>query len=595
MKKTQAGFTLIEVVVAMAVFALFAVGIYSAIQVTLKAVYQSRLRTVEAALLEEVLETVRNVSYGNVGVMGGIPVGVLPRVQTIVRNGISFDVTTTVRNIDDPYDGTIGGATNDTSPADYKLVQVEVLCTTCGQQKPLVGSAIVAPKNLEGSSANGALFLHVFDANGIAVAGALVQVVNTMVTPNIVIDDTTDNQGMLKLIDVPTSTLGYQITVSKNGYSADFTTSSSASNPHPSKPPANVVSQAITDLSFAIDRSASALVRGLSPACSAVPNTLFNFWGDKLIGSNPAVYKFKQKVSTDAAGLYTFNPIEWDTYHISSSSTAYDLAGTIPLFPLTIVPGSDNQVSLILRPHTPHSLLVRVPDAGTGLPLSGASVTLSGTGFNETALTNLGYTRQTDWSGGYGQSEFTDQTKYWSNDTNVETTAFPGDIKLKKIGAAYVASGLLESSTIDLGTGVTFRSIVSEPLSQPMQTGQNAIRFQLATSSTSTPDVWNFVGPDGTAGTYYSLSTTTIYSGSTGDRYFRYRIFLNTANSAFTPLLSEVAFTYTTDCVPPGQVFFNGLAAGSYTLTVSAPGHDTNTGTVVVNGQTETTVPLSSN
>lgn len=595
MKKTSGGFTLIEVVVAMAVFALFAVGIYSAIQVALKAVYQSRTRTVETALLEEVLETARNVSYGDVGIVGGIPVGVLPHVQTIVRNGVSFTITTTVRNIDDAYDGTIGGAVNDTSPADYKLVQVEVLCSSCGQQKALVGSAIVAPKNLEGASNNGALFLHVFDANGISVPGALVHVVNTAVTPNIVVDDTTDNQGMLKLIDVPTSTLGYQITVTKSGFSTDFTTSSSATNPHPSKPPANVVSQAITDLSFAIDRAASVAVTGLSPACTAVPNTLFNFWGDKLIGSNPAVYKFKQKVSTDGAGLYSFSPIEWDTYHVSSSSTAYDLAGTIPLFPLTIVPGSSNPVSLILRPHTAHSLLVRVPDAGTGLPLSGATVTLSGTGFNQTALTDLGYTRQTDWSGGYGQTDFVDQAKYWSNDTNVETAAFPGDIKLKKIGMAYVASGLLESSTIDLGVGVTFRSIVPEPISQPMQVGANPVRFQLATSSSSTPAAWNFLGPDGTAETYYSLATTTIYAGSAGDRYFRYRVFLSTADSAFTPLVSEIAFTYTTDCVPPGQVFFSGLSAGTYTLTVSAPGHATNTGTVTISGQTETTVTLSSN
>jgi hypothetical protein len=50
-----------------------------------------------------------------------------------------------------------------------------------------------------------------------------------------------------------------------------------------------------------------------------------------------------------------------------------------------------------------------VPDAGTGLPLSGATVSLSATGYAQSALTNLGYVRQTDWSGGYGQSYFSDE------------------------------------------------------------------------------------------------------------------------------------------------------------------------------------------
>jgi prepilin-type N-terminal cleavage/methylation domain-containing protein len=593
MKHTSRGFTLLEVVVAMAIFGLFTLGIYSSIQFALKSVYQSRTRTLETSLAQEWLETARNVAYGSVGILGGSPPGVLPHTQTITRNGEIFTLTTTVRNIDDPFDGTIGGTTNDTSPADYKLVQVEVLCSVCSQQVPVTLSAIVAPKNLEGATNNGALFLHVFDANGISVAGANMHVVNTSVTPNLVIDDVTDNQGMLKLIDVPTSTQGYHITVSKSGYSTDATATSSASNPNPTKLPATVVSQSITDLSFAIDHTASAQVSTINPSCTALPNTLFNLWGDKVIGANPTVFKFKQKVSTDGAGNYTFPTLEWDTYHVSNSSTAYDLSGTIPMMPLKIVPSSSNQISVVLRPHTAHSLLVRVPDAGTGLPLSDATVTLTGTGYAQTAVTNLGYTRQTDWSGGYGQSDFSDQTKYWSQDTNIDVTSAVGDLKLKKVGMAYVGSGQLESSTIDLGTGVTFRSIVPQPLSQPVQTGSNPVLFQIATSGTSTPAAWNFLGPDGTSATYYSLSTTTIFAGHNGDQYVRYRVFLSTANSQYTPLVSELAFTYTTTCVPPGQVFFNGLTAGTYTLTVSAAGYTTNMGNISVNGQTETTVNLS--
>lgn len=595
MKKTSGGFTLIEVIVAVAVFGLFAVGIYSAIQASLQAVYQSRTRTLETALAEEWLETVRNVPYDSVGISGGSPPGVLQHVQTIVRNGARITLTTTVRNIDDPYDGTIGGTTNDTSPADYKLVQVEALCTSCKQGSPVTVSALVAPKNLEGSSNNGALFIHVFDANGVSVPGASVHVENTLINPTVVLDDVTDNQGMLKLIDIPTSTLGYRITVSKNGYSTDYTTSSSAVNPHPSKPPANVVSQAITDLSFAIDRTAALSLATINAACAPVTAIPLTLWGDKIIGSTPVVSKYRQRLTTDTAGLLTLSGLEWDTYHVSNSSTAYDLAGTIPLLPLTILPGSSNQLSVILRPHTAHSLLVRVPDAGTGLPLSGATVSLSATGYAQSALTNLGYVRQTDWSGGYGQSYFSDETKYASTDGNLETATPAGDIKLKKAGMAYVGSGELESSTIDVGLGVTFRALVPTPTSQPVQAGATPIRFQLATSATSSPVLWNFLGPDGTSATFYTLTNTAINTVHNGDRYVRYRVFLSTADSAYTPNLSELAITYTTSCVPPGQVFFSGLSAGSYTLSVSAPGYATNTGMISVSGATDTTVPLSSN
>ena len=54
--------------------------------------------------------------YSKVGIPGGIPNGVVNHVETFVRNGIPFVATTTIRNVDDPFDGTLGGSPNDTSP-----------------------------------------------------------------------------------------------------------------------------------------------------------------------------------------------------------------------------------------------------------------------------------------------------------------------------------------------------------------------------------------------------------------------------------------------------------------------------------------------
>jgi hypothetical protein len=73
----------------------------------------------------------------------------------------------------------------------------------------------------------------------------------------------------------------------------------------------------------------------------------------------------------------------------------------------------------------------------------------------------------------------------------------------------------------------------------------------------------------------------------------RYKVFLSTEDTSVTPTLSEVAFTYITSCVPPGQIFFSGLSAGTYTLEVSHDGYITNSDTVDVSGTTEAVVNIS--
>ena len=588
----ERGFTLVEILVATAIFLLFAIGIYSSISMVFKIVYQSRVKILETALLSEQLEIARNLPYDSVGILNGIPSGVLAHTKTVVRNGTNFNLITSVRNIDDPFDGVLGGTPNDTAPADYKLVEISAICIDCRQQEPIVLNTIISPKNLEGASQNGALFIHVFDANGLPVVGANVHVVNSAQIPNIIIDDVTDNDGMLRIVDAPTGTLSYQIGVSKSGYSTDATVSSSVQNPNPLKPPANVVSQAITEISFSIDKIGSLNVSALNSSCASIsgPNTQIN--GEKKLGLNPDVYKMSQLFSL-GSGNYNFSNLEWDTYHLSVSGTAFDLAGSVPMLQYKLQPGASQNIFLILRSHTANSLLVKVKDACTGLPLSDATVRLTDTGFDQTLQTSLGYARQTDWSGGSGQVDFTNEASYFSDDGNLNNSSPAGDLKLKKTGNFYAASGNLESSTFDLGSGVTLRNIISEPLSQPVQTGSNPVLFQIATSNSSSPAVWNFSGPDGTATSYYTATNTAVFSGLSGNRYLRYRIFLSTTDNHYTPQLSEVAFTFTNDCTPPGQTFFNNLSTGIYTLDVSHSGYTTNNGQIDISGNIESEVNMS--
>lgn len=589
----QKGFSLLEIVLATAIFLLFALGIYSGISLIFKVVYQSRMRILETALLAERLEVVRNLPYNDVGIINGVPSGVLPYSTTTVRNGQTFTIITTVRNVDDPFDGTLGGNPNDTAPADYKLVEMSAICNSCSQQKAIILSTVVAPKQLEGASENGALFIQVFGYDGLPIAGASVTVTNTAQTPNVVINDVTDNSGYLRIIDTPTGTQSYHIKVSKSGYSTDYTVPVSGSVPTPIKPPSNVASQTITDISFSIDQLSNLDLNFLTSVCAPVANMPFSIHGEKKIGTDPDVFKYDKSLTASAGGNYSFANFEWDKYHITVTGTTYNIGGSTPLLPIDLTPGLTQNASVILYPYSSHSLLVKVKDAGTGLPLSDATVHLTATGYDESRVTGYGFVRQTDWSGGAGQTDYIDQTRYFNDNANIDKNSPSGDLKLKKVGNTYLNSGWLESSTIDLGTAANFNNIVFSPLSQPPEAGINPITFQLAVSNSSSPSQWDFVGPGGSASAYYTATSTLIWSGHNGNRYLRYKAFLNTENTSFTPTLSEAAFTYITSCVPPGQIFFSGLSATTYTLDVSRAGYITNNGTIDVSGATETVVNIS--
>lgn len=591
-KSARPGFTLIEITVAIAIFLIFSVGIYSTMSMVFKIVYQSRMKIIETALLSEQLELARNLPYDSVGILNGIPAGVLKYSQIINRDGADFTVITSVRNFDDPFDGVLGGTPNDAAPADYKQVEMSAICNSCSQQDPVILSTIVSPKNLEGASQNGALFIHVFDANGFDVSQANVHIVNTAKIPNIIVDDVTDNKGMLKIVDAPTGTLSYNITVSKNGYSSDYTVTSSAQNPNPLKPPSNVVSQTITEISFSIDKIASLNIFSLNPNCGAINGPTVNLYGNKPIGADPAVYKTNLNFSL-ASNNYSLNSLEEDTYNLNLVDGNYDISGFVPMLPLKLNPGSTQNLSLILVHHKNNSLLVKVKDVGTKLPLSNATVHLSKTGFDDSLQTDLGYIRQTDWSGGSGQVNFIDETKYFSDNGNLDNTSSPGDLKLKKTGNFYAVGGNLESSTIDLGSSVTLRNLIFEPLSQSVETGPTPILFQLAATNTLGATVWNFIGPDGTSNSYYSTTNTVIYSGLNNNRYLRYRVFLSTADNKFTPQLSELDITYTNNCVPPGQAFFTGLKSDTYNIEITRAGYTTYSDSIVIEGNKELEVNLS--
>lgn len=582
------GFTILEVMISMAIFALFAFGVYEGVRFVYKVVYISRVRIVETSLLSARLELARNMEYEDVGILNGIPAGKIPQTETVTKNGIIFNLVTTVRNIDDPYDRTATSSPPDTAPADYKLVEISAICASCIQHESVTLNTIVAPKGLEDGSNNGALFIQVFNKFGEPVEGAEVNVVKTDVSPPINFEDTTGNDGWLRIYDAPTGSLDYQITVTKDGYSSDYTSVITSERPMPRKPLITVIDRTVSQAFFSIDLLADLTVKTITQNCGISASREFDIWGEKLIGLVPPEPKYSQSFTTDGDGLYVLNDLEWDKYHFDSASAAYSIGGTIPMLPLALDPGSVQEISLIARPYSANTLLVNVIDGGTGLPLSDATVRIYSptTSYDHSIVTGLGYERQTDWSGGSGQEDYSAEDRYFADDGNVDASIAAGDVELKKTGEEYASGGWLESSTFDLGEEVNFQNLIWEPIDQPAETGEVPIRFQIATSNSSSPANWDFLGPDGTSDSYYTATNTVFYEGHNGERYLRYRAYLSTADPAYTPHLSEVSFTFTNTCVPPGQAYFSALTAQNFMYEISRQGFITAAGDTDVSGPT---------
>ncbi|MCL5795737.1 MAG: carboxypeptidase-like regulatory domain-containing protein [Patescibacteria group bacterium] len=579
--KTNRGFSLIEAIFAAAIFAIVSVSIYQGFMSVISLISASRDKVAAINLINSEFELVRNLSYANVGLQGGIPDGVLVATSTIVIDGRNFSIIRTIRNIDDPFDGTIGGSPNDLSPADYKMVQIGVSCSSCKKPIDFNATSNIAPKNLETASTNGALFIRVFDANGNPVPQASVYVENS--TLGININETTNNEGLLAIVDVPPASNSYKITTTKNGFTTDKTYTSTVENPNPLKPDASVILQQLTQISFIIDRTSDISLRTITDRCASVANVPFEIKGAKLIGASPDVYKWVGNFNTDSNGYKGIADVEWDVFSFSASGGFY-LAGTNPISPISILPDSGQNIDLIMTSTTPALLLVNVKESSTNLPISGATVTLSGGLYNQTLITNKGFLIQSDWQGGAGQTNFVDTTRYFSSDGNIDANNPTGELKLTNSLGAYVASGELVSSIFDTGTSSNWSRVDISPTDQPVETGVDSVRFQIATALENTATTtWSFKGPDGTSATFYTITDNNINLIHNGDRYIRYKIYLRTSNSGFTPNISDFAISFSSSCIPPGQALFSNLEMGAYNLDVSATGFSTQTVPININ------------
>ena len=377
---------LLSVLIGIAVFAILAHALFTLVASSFDLINFNKSRIAARHLASERVELIRNLTYDDVGTVGGIPNGIIAQEENIVQNGLNYKIKASVVYIDDPYDDT---APADLSPDDYKRVRVEVSWEgLAGSRKnPIVLiSDVTSP--LESSIESGTLIIKVFNANGQALPQAQVTIVASSISPAVNVTQSTDNDGEVSLPGATPCDTCYQITVTKSGYSTDRTYSTSEVT-NPIKPHASLLLGEVTQLSFQIDLTGTINIASTDSrenSFIAKPNLSFNLRGNKIIGTNSLgqyVYKFDHSYSTDSGGNYVISNAEWDTYKvIMPTSTSWDISGSSPLQPVSLLPGGNIDLTFSVEPHTAHSLLAIVEEPSQTL-IASATARLYKSGFEK--------------------------------------------------------------------------------------------------------------------------------------------------------------------------------------------------------------------
>ena len=162
-----------------------------------------------------------------------------------------------------------------------------------------------------------------------------------------------------------------------------------------------------------------------------------------------------------------------------------------------------------------------------------------------------------------------------------DTTSGGRDLGFKAyMKTGFASFGDFVSSSMDANPAVGFTptwTTLSWTASTPVNT---TLKFQ-AGASNSVYGPFTFVGPNGTAATFFTVSGASL-SQFNGFRYLKYKAYLSTTNSSVTPTLNDVticfndAQTLRIDTVAPPagrtsggqQIILSGAFAGLSTVTM---------------------------
>lgn len=403
--KKSSGFTLVEMLFFLFIFAVATTAFYKILTTGMQLVLESKYRLGAVALANEKMEIIHNLQYDSIGTTTGIPTGSLLANEEVIAGKRTYHVNTFVQYVDDPLDGLIDSG--DTIPNDYKRVKVKVSWDSfTGTQKVVSLISRFVPPGMEVASGDGILSINIIDSAGVGVPQAAVHIVNTSISPQIDINQQTGNNGNLMFPGASESIQKYAITVSKNGYETVATVDPAGMAYSPIDLHASVVMGLLNTKSIVIDLVSNLKIKSINQFGEAIPDVGFHLEGGRILGTDtlvvPAetVYILDSDESTGADGELTFanqSPGQFFLTNIASVS-GHTLVGVNPItefvggtYKFSILPtGNAKEVELKFANNEENSLWVKVLNNSDNLPLNGASVKLTNaSGFSAEVLTSF--------------------------------------------------------------------------------------------------------------------------------------------------------------------------------------------------------------
>ncbi len=257
------GATLIDTLISTALMLVVFVGIAAAFRLSIEVVTNNKARAGALALANERMEYVRSLPYDDVATVGGVPAGTIPATETVELNGITYTRRTIVLYADDAKDG-LGVSDENDILTDYKQVKVETSWTLKYGARTITLVSRVSPVGLETAGPGGVLDLAIVSATAQPISGALVRIVNSTLVPAVDISLFSDNEGEVIVIGAPPSA-GYEIVVSKSGYTTIQTYAATPQNTNPTPGHLTIADGQTTSATLTTDLVGTKNIRSFGP------------------------------------------------------------------------------------------------------------------------------------------------------------------------------------------------------------------------------------------------------------------------------------------------------------------------------------------
>ncbi len=550
------GVTLIDTLVGTALMLVIFLGIVGAFQLSLDVVTNNKARSGAIALANERMEYVRSLSYASIGTVGGVPSGTIAQSETTTLNGVIYTRRTYIEYGDDPKDGT-GASDTNAIPQDYKAAKVDISWVSrTGERHIIIVSRFQSPSGMEiNCSPCGTLTINAVNAASQPISGASVTIVNPGASPAVNLTTFTDASGSASVIGAPVAS-GYQITVTKAGYSSAQTYSVTAQNTNPSPGNLTVANGQTTSGSFAIDLLGQKTIATWTKILTATWNDLFANETKIATSTNITVGSGAAMLSGGTNG------------ELQSASIAPAYLNAWKSFSWTDDEPSDT------------SITYRVYDSSGGILIPDSQLPGNASGFTSSPVDLSGVSTTTYIGLRLQASLATTGAEFPSVDSwNVEYDYGPQPIQnvaltlqgTKTIGSG--PSGTVYKYSQSINTGIT--SSVSLPTLEwdtyTISINGTSTSYDIASSCPNPQPEALLPGASQTTNLY--LVAHTVNSLLTNVR--------STATGSLLPgatvVLSRSGFAATSTTDACGQAFFSGLSsAGDYAVTTSLAGYTTN-------------------